>query len=66
MATDNLKKCPVCKKMVPYLEPIHDARGIYVDCTCGDAACEAKVKSKYRADIFTDPQYPTDEQIDED
>lgn len=61
-----LKQCPVCKELVSYLQPIHDARGIYVDCTCGSEACEKAIMSKYRSDIFIDANYETDEQIDED
>lgn len=68
MATDSDKKCPCCKKMVPFLQPIYDARGIYVDGTCGDDACEAKIKAKYRPEIFENPNYcpGPGEQIEED
>jgi len=41
-----------------------DARGIFIAYVC--AQCEAQVKEGYRDDIFTDSQYPADEQIEPD
>lgn len=43
---------------------LYDARGIYVSRVC--SKCEAKVKSHYRPDIFTDSNYWTDESVEED
>lgn len=42
---------------------LNDARGIFVAYVCDD--CEATVKKRYRADIFTNPGYETDEPIDD-
>jgi hypothetical protein len=44
--------------------PLYDARGIFCAYVCDQ--CEEKVRSHYRTDIFTDPNYSTDEPIDED
>lgn len=41
-----------------------DARGIYLCRTCDD--CHQKKMSRYRKDVLTDPNYWTDEQIEED
>lgn len=43
---------------------LYDARGIYCCRVC--SACEEQKRRKYRADIFTNPQYECDEQIDDD
>jgi hypothetical protein len=43
---------------------LHDARGIFCGYIC--ERCEAKTKSKYRPDIFTDANYWHDEPIEED
>jgi hypothetical protein len=43
---------------------ISDARGIPIGLACG--ACETKLKSRYRPDIFDDPDYECDEQIEPD
>jgi len=43
---------------------LYDARGIFVSYVCDD--CEREVKRHYRPDIFTDPNYWTDEPIEED
>ena len=42
---------------------LYDARGIFVAYVCDD--CVEDVKSKYRPEIFTDPNYETDEPIDD-
>ena len=41
-----------------------DARGIFCDYVCED--CEAKVRRKYRCEIFTNPEYITNEPIEPD
>ena len=43
---------------------LNDARGIIVSYACKD--CEAEVRACYRPEIFTDPNYWTDEPIDTD
>jgi hypothetical protein len=43
---------------------LYDARGIYVARVC--RKCEGRVRSKYRPEIFEDPNYWTDEPVDED
>jgi hypothetical protein len=43
---------------------LEDARGIFCTFVCSE--CETRQKAKFRADIFTDPNYPTYEQIEED
>ena len=43
--------------------PLYDAQGIYCQSVC--KACEKAVMSKYRAEIFTDPNYDCDETIDD-
>ncbi len=45
-------------------EAIHDARGIFVTFVCEQ--CQVDRLSSYRPDIFTDPSYPCDEQIEPD
>lgn len=46
-------------------EELEDARGIFVAYVC--EACVAKVKAKYRPEIFENPQYDTyGEAVDED
>ena len=44
-------------------EALYDARGIFVAYVCDQ--CRAEKLSHYRADIFTDPDYWTDEPIEE-
>lgn len=41
-----------------------DARGIFVGFCCDD--CEATLREKFRPEIFTDPNYVAEEQIEED
>ena len=43
---------------------LYDARGIFCTFVCDK--CEAKRRSAYRADIFTDPTYWHDEPIDDE
>ena len=43
---------------------LYDARGIYCGRVCD--GCEAEVRSRFRAEIFTDPDYWHDEPIEED
>jgi hypothetical protein len=47
-----------------YHEKICDARGIYVGKVC--PKCREESLRRFRADIFTDPNYPTDEPVDEE
>lgn len=43
--------------------PLYDARGIFVAYVCD--SCETQKKSKYRAEIFINPDYDTmDETIE--
>jgi hypothetical protein len=44
--------------------PLYDARSIFVAYVCD--ACEPDVRARYRPDIFTDPNYWTDEEVDGD
>jgi hypothetical protein len=46
-----------------YPQTLYDARGIPVGRCC--RACEAKLRAKYRPEIFTDSQYECDERIEE-
>lgn len=43
--------------------PLYDARGIYCQSVC--KACEKATMSKYRAEIFTDPNYDCDENLND-
>lgn len=43
---------------------LYDARGIAVTRVC--RRCEELVKRRYRPEIFTNPSYEADEQIEED
>jgi hypothetical protein len=54
--------CRCGSKLRPY--PLLDARGIFVAYVCG--VCESTVRKKYRQDIFTDPDYWIDEQLEDD
>jgi hypothetical protein len=45
-------------------EAEYDARGIFLDYVCDK--CRKQKLSKYRRDVLTDPNYWTDEPIDED
>ena len=62
MNEDYRDLCP-CGSGEPW-EEIYDARGIYVARVCDK--CKKERLSGYRKDIFTDPNYWTDEPIDED
>lgn len=42
---------------------LYDARGIYCCRVCDD--CEQRKRAKYRPEIFEDPNYWTDEPVDE-
>ena len=57
-----MKPCPCGSGL--YRRPLYDARGIFVAYVCD--RCEAKVESRYRPDIFTDPGYWHDEPLEED
>jgi hypothetical protein len=41
-----------------------DARGIFCCYVCDE--CEVEKRAGFRPDIFTDPNYPTDEPVDEE
>ena len=43
---------------------LYDARGIFVSYVC--TKCEPSVRDRYRADIFTDADYWTDEEVEGD
>jgi len=43
--------------------PLYDARGIFCTYVCDE--CELEKKSRYRADIFEDSNYWSDEPIEE-
>ena len=46
-----------------YPERHYDARGIYLTSSCDQ--CEDEKLGKYRPEVLTDPNYQTDEPIDE-
>lgn len=43
--------------------PLYDARGIFCTYVCDN--CESWKKKRYRTDIFDDPNYWTDEDVEE-
>ena len=55
-------ECPCGSKRKSW--QLYDARGIYVARVC--ASCIRIVKSKYRPEIFLDPDYKTNEKIEEE
>ena len=57
-----MDQCPCGSGLSP--ERLYDARGIYCCLICDQ--CEAEKRAKYRTDIFTNPNYECDEQIDPD
>ena len=57
-----MKTCN-CGSGLPRRELL-DARGIFCTFVCD--RCEARKRTSYRADIFTDSDYWHDEPIDED
>ena len=56
------RECPCGSGKEP--DRLYDARGIYCCLYCPDG--EKAQKSKYRADVLTNPNYDCDEQIDPD
>lgn len=42
---------------------LYDARAIFVAYVC--ARCEATVRGRFRPEIFTDPNYDTDEDVED-
>ena len=56
------RPCPCGSKLASWW--LNDARGIPCCRVC--ERCEKQKMSRYRADIFTDPNYQTDEPIDSD
>lgn len=56
----DLNTCPCGSGKKPWVE--NDARGIPIGWVCDD--CVDKKKNKYRKDIFTNPNYETDEPIE--
>lgn len=57
-----MKLCP-CDSGKPREELI-DARGIFCCFICSE--CEQDKRGRYRADIFEDDQYETDEPVEDD
>lgn len=57
-----MDQCPCGSGLSP--ERLYDARGIYCCLICDQ--CEDEKRAKYRTDIFTNPNYECDEQIDPD
>ena len=43
--------------------PLYDARGVFCAYVC--SKCDAEVRGKYRADVFTDSDYWTDEPVED-
>lgn len=58
----HLRECPCGSGEWP--EVVHDARGIFVSYVC--SRCRRERLKSYRPEIFTDPHYPADEQIEPD
>jgi len=56
------RKCLCGSGLAPY--PVYDARDIYVTSVC--LKCEKDRLSMYRPEIFSDPDYWTQEPIDEE
>ncbi len=56
----DITTCSCGSGLKPYI--LYDARRIGCGYVCEE--CEEKVKSKYRPEIFTDPNYEVDEQIE--
>jgi hypothetical protein len=52
-----------CGSLLPRRE-LADARGIFCAYVCDE--CEAEKRAAFRSDIFTDPHYPTIEDIEDD
>jgi hypothetical protein len=57
-----MKICPCGSGL--HRRELKDARGIFCTFVCDK--CEAAKKRNFRPDIFTDPNYPTVESVDED
>jgi hypothetical protein len=57
-----LQNCPCGSGEFPNAK--HDARGIFVAYVCHK--CEREKLKGYRPEIFTNPSYEYDEQIEED
>lgn len=57
-----MKPC-TCGSGLPRRE-LTDARGIFCSFVCD--RCEAAKRAQFRPDIFTNPNYETDEPIEED
>lgn len=57
--------CSVCRAERDREETwsVSDARGIYCGRVCSDR-CEKRLEERYRPDIFTDPDYWTDEPVE--
>ena len=53
----------MCGSKLP-CRPLMDARRIFVAFVCDE--CEPRVRRKYRPDVFTDPNYPTEEPVEPD
>jgi len=62
MGLHDKKPCPCGSGKMSWW--LSDARGIPVSRVCED--CEKKIMAKYRPEIFTNPEYWTDEQVEPD
>ena len=62
MVVSRVKLCR-CGSGLPRRD-LCDARGIFCAYVCDK--CERRQRAKYRQEIFTDPQYSTDEPVEED
>lgn len=47
-----------------FQRPLYDARSIFIAYVCD--RCEARVRGRYRPEVFTDPNYEATEQIEDD
>jgi len=63
MASPNVPKPCTCGSGIPR-RALHDARGIFVDYVC--SSCEHDKRKRYRKEIFIDPNYTAEEQIEPD
>jgi hypothetical protein len=57
-----LQECPCGSGEYP--DDQHDARGIFLCYTC--PKCEDEKLSRYRPDVLSDPNYWTDEPVEEE
>lgn len=62
MPTNDPRPCPCGSSKSSYWK--HDARGIPLCRTCPD--CHKQKMAHYRPDVLSDPNYWTDEPVDQD